>query len=25
VTLALHARLTACNWRERIRLPWLSP
>lgn len=25
VTFALHARLTACNRRERIRLPWLSP
>jgi hypothetical protein len=25
VTLALHARLTACNRRERIRLQWLSP
>ena len=25
VMLALHARLTACNRRERIRLPWLSP
>jgi hypothetical protein len=25
VTLALHARLTACNRRERIRLLWLSP